>query len=447
MSDTSQTTRRSNSQFEDLRHRIIELESIQDEFEETKQRLAAERTFSESIIASLPGLFFMVDDKGLYHRWNKNLEELLGYTTEEIMLRDCRDFVPREDRERIFEAIEIGFKEGSFTLEYSNLTKDGRTIPFCAKGVGVEIGGRPYIIGVELNLSELRKAEKALRESEAHLHSLMETATNFAVYRLAFESGDPKRVKVIFVSPSIIDLLGVKEPMIFENWTENTHPDDSERIMAAHFTLPRPERTEEIMRVFHPHMDEWRWIQFLSTSMFDNDGRLKYSNGIIFDITDRVSATEDLMRKEEELQKQTEKLAKLNTALQVLVEHREMEIRNIENGILNAMERLIKPYLQDLAQSRLSEEQRVYIEIMESNIDKIASPLARKLSAWQRRLSPSENRVADLVRNGKTTKEIASLLGISDNAVSFHRKNIRHKLGLVNQQINLTTYLQSQEPD
>ena len=217
--------------------------------------------------------------------------------------------------------------------------------------------------------------------------------------------------------------------------------------MAAHFTLPRPERTEEIMRVFHPHRDEWRWIQFLSTSMFDNDGRLKYSNGIIFDITDRVSATEDLMRKEEELQKQTEKLAKLNTALQVLVEHREMEIRNIENGILNAMERLIKPYLQDLAQSRLSEEQRVYIEIMESNIDKIASPLARKLSAWQRRLSPSENRVADLVRNGKTTKEIASLLGISDNAVSFHRKNIRHKLGLVNQQINLTTYLQSQEPD
>ena len=432
-----------NHDLEKLRERIRKLESTRAELEKTRQRLAEERKFSESIIASLPGLFFMVDEKGLYHRWNRNLETLLGYSAEEIMLRDCRDFVPPEDRERIFEAVDVALREGHFTLEYSNQTKNGRTIPFFAQGEGVEIDGRRYVIGVELDLTELKEAESALRESEEHLRSLMETATNFAVYRLAFEEGDPSRAKVVFVSPSIMDLLGVREPMDLDTWFESIHPEDAERIMTAHFSLPRPERSDQTMRVFHPRLRERRWVQFLSTSIIDRDGALRYSNGIIFDVTDRIKASRSLERKEEELKRQTDKLARLNTALQVLVEHREQEIKETESGVLNTLERLVRPYLRDLEGTRLDDEQRTYLEIISSNLEKITSPLTKKLATWQRLLSPAELRVADLVRNGVRTKEMAQLLGVSDNAVAFHRKNIRRKLGVANQKINLVSYLQS----
>ncbi len=428
-----------------LQKRIKRLESAQADLEKTKQQLDAERTFSESIIASLPGLFFLIDEQGRYLRWNKNLETLLGFTADEIMLRDCRDFVPEADKDRVFGAVGTALRDGHFTLEYKNKTKYGREIPFFAQGVSVKLRNQSYVMGVEMDLSEQKRAEEALRQSEEHLRSLMETATNFVVYRLAFDGGDPDSGRVVFVSPSITDLMGIDEPLDLRNWFVNVHPEDRERIRDDHFRLPRPERTRESMRVVNPQTGEMRWIQFLSTTILGRDGTLEFSNGIIFDVTDRVQALEALRQSEEKMQRQADKMAKMNTALQVLVEHREEEIKNIESGILTTLERLVIPYLEEIDQARLSPDQRVYLEIIKSNLNKITSPLTRKLTEWQSKLSPAEIKVADLVRNGKSTKELSQLLGTSENAVSFHRKNIRAKLGLAGRKVNLATFLQSQE--
>ena len=197
------------------------------------------------------------------------------------------------------------------------------------------------------------------------------------------------------------------------------------------------------MRVYHREREEWRWIQFLSTADYDGEGRLSHSNGIIFDVTDQVRDREKLIRKEDELQRQTDKLARLNTALQVLVEHREKEMRDMEMNILTALERLVRPYLCNIAKSDLGGEPRTNLEIAMANLEKIAAPLTRKLVSWQGLLSVSEIQVADLIRNGKGSKEIAEILGISVNTVSFHRKRIRRKLGLQNRKINLSAYLLS----
>jgi PAS domain S-box-containing protein len=426
-----------------LQNHIHELESSRAELEEIRQRLAAETTFSESVISSLPGLFFMVDEEGRYHRWNRNLEKLLGYTAEEINLRDCRDFVPLEDKTRIIDALRTGFKEGTFTVEYDNLTRDGTKIPFFARGVSVEIHGKRFIIGVELNLSELKRTEQALSESEEQLRALVDTATNFAVYRLSFEEGDPQKARVVFVSPSIADILGITRTTQMDGWFDTIHPEDADQVKADHAKLPRPQRIEQTLRIFHRGLGQWRWIRFLSTTDYDHRGRLSHSNGIVFDITDQVRDREELVRKEEELKRQTDKLARLNTALQVLVEHREQEMRDAQMNVLTALERLVKPYLQNLASSGLDEEQRTNLEIALTNLQTISTPLTRKLTSWQGLLSGTEIRVADLIRHGKGTKEIADLLGISINTVLFHRKNIRRKLDLVNRKVNLIAYLAS----
>ncbi len=421
------------------------LQKTRAELAETRQRFETEKRISEGIIASLPGFYFVVDEEGRYVRWNENVETMLGYTHEEMLGRDCLDLVPEEDQEKIRRATEQGFREGFFQVEYHNIRKDGAKIPYFAQGVSTEVGGRRYLIGVELDLTRLKETERALRESEEHLRSLMETAVNFAVYRIAFRDGDPRRAEIVFVSPSIREIMGVEDPGRLDNWFENIHADDKARIVDAHFSLPRKTRVDETMRIYNPPLEEWRWIQFISTSVMDERGRLKYSNGIVFDITERVEAAEMLRQKERELERKTHKLAQLNTALQVLVEQREQEISDIEKGVLNTFDRLIHPYLHDLFGTQLTDEQRTTLEIIESNVRKILSPLSKRLSHWQHRLTPTEIKVVDLIRNGKRTKEIAELLHISGNAVSFHRKRIRKKLGLTGQKVNLVNYLQSLE--
>jgi DNA-binding CsgD family transcriptional regulator len=71
------------------------------------------------------------------------------------------------------------------------------------------------------------------------------------------------------------------------------------------------------------------------------------------------------------------------------------------------------------------------------------SPYLKKLSAQFQNFTPMQLQVADLVKAGKTTKEISEVLHLSDRAIEFHRNNIRNKLGLKNKKMNLRSYLLS----
>ena len=89
----------------------------------------------------------------------------------------------------------------------------------------------------------------------------------------------------------------------------------------------------------------------------------------------------------------------------------------------------------------LNEDAQTFVNIIKSNINDLISPLASNLSPKYFTLTPTEIQIADLIKQGKTSKEIASMLNVSPKAVSFHRGNLRKKLGLLNKKINLRTYL------
>jgi DNA-binding CsgD family transcriptional regulator len=104
---------------------------------------------------------------------------------------------------------------------------------------------------------------------------------------------------------------------------------------------------------------------------------------------------------------------------------------------------LISPYLERLKGSRLTTNQQTLIDILESNLNNIISPFISKLSSKYFNFTSMEIKVSNLVKEGKTNKEIAELLYLSKNTILFHRHNIRGKLGLKNKKINLRSHLLS----
>ena len=128
-----------------------------------------------------------------------------------------------------------------------------------------------------------------------------------------------------------------------------------------------------------------------------------------------------------------------------MLEQRSEDKNELQGNVLSNVKELIRPYLEQLKKSRMSTRQQTLLRILESNLNNIVSPFLSRLSTRFINLTPTEIRVINLIKEGKTNKEIAELMLISKNTVLFHRHNIRGKLNLKNTKINLRTHLLTYE--
>ncbi len=161
------------------------------------------------------------------------------------------------------------------------------------------------------------------------------------------------------------------------------------------------------------------------------------------DITPLFLAQEELRAKEAQLRQKSEKLEEANVALKVLLDHRDRDLEEMEQRIAANIKELVFPYVEKLKDGRLQGRQEALVNIIDENLQDIVSPFLKKLTSLHLLLTPQEVDVATLVRQGKSSQEIADVVGVSVNTISFHRKNLRKKLGLNDQSRNLRTYLLS----
>jgi DNA-binding CsgD family transcriptional regulator len=152
--------------------------------------------------------------------------------------------------------------------------------------------------------------------------------------------------------------------------------------------------------------------------------------GIVF----RVAADEAL--KVERL-----RLAELNAALKTLLRQREEDRTELEESLLANVKHLVMPYVDKLMEMRLLPDHKMFVEIIRSHLKEITSPFLRTLSRQFAGLTPMEIQVANLIKDGRATKDIAAILVASEKTVLFHRHNLRKKLGLTQKKINLRSYL------
>jgi DNA-binding NarL/FixJ family response regulator len=161
------------------------------------------------------------------------------------------------------------------------------------------------------------------------------------------------------------------------------------------------------------------------------------------DRKERKLAEESLKKREQALELKSRSLEEANTALKVLLQHREEDKASLEEKVLTNVRKLVLPYLENLKHLGLNEKQTTQLHIAEENLKKLVSPFLHNLTSSYLGLTPREVQVANLVKEGKTTKEMTQILNISATAVDFHRKNLRTKFGIKNKRTNLMAFLTS----
>ncbi|HMO63141.1 MAG TPA: CHASE3 domain-containing protein [Ferruginibacter sp.] len=147
-------------------------------FEKDKQRRLAEeatereRYISDSIINSLPGVFYLYNKEGRFLRWNKNFETVTGYSTEDMKLAHPLHFFEGDDKKLLEAKIANVFTEGEDSVQASFYTKSKTKLPYFFTGKAVEYNGEECLMGVGIDLSNLVKTQRELQETTEKLHHL-----------------------------------------------------------------------------------------------------------------------------------------------------------------------------------------------------------------------------------------------------------------------------------
>ncbi len=132
---------------------------------EAEEKVLSEQLFSESIIKSLPGLFYMFDLRGNLVRFNRNFEEVSGYPRASLPGMHALEFIADEDRELVKEQIGLVFLHGYAVADACLLTRAGERIPYLFSGTRIEISGNHYLLGVGIDMTERKRLEAQLRDA------------------------------------------------------------------------------------------------------------------------------------------------------------------------------------------------------------------------------------------------------------------------------------------
>jgi PAS domain S-box-containing protein len=293
------------------------------------------------------------------------------------------------------------------------------------------------IVEIVTDVTERRRAEDAMRQSEQKYRELFEYA-NDIIYFLDCEGN------VLSCNVAAVKIWGyTQEEMIGLNISKFFDPDYlplAQEILKEHYHGIENRKPQIFLT--HSRAGDDVWVE-ANTRIVREKGRQITIQGIARNVTERIKMEEALKRRERELEEKTRNLGEANTALKVLLKHREEDRTELEEKVLQNMNELIVPYVEKLKMTNLESHQLNQLNILEANMHEIISPFLRNLSSKYPKLTPMETQVINFIKEGLTTKEIAKLTNASTRTIEFHRYNIRNKLGLKKMKGNLSYHILS----
>jgi PAS domain S-box-containing protein len=251
--------------------------------------------------------------------------------------------------------------------------------------------------------------------------------------------------KIHFVNEAFERITGyTKEDVKSMAPWDMVHPDERDNVRTMGLERFKGKNIKDYYQTPWIHKDGRKiWMEVRAVLLQGTDPPKILAN--VIDISERKSAQEELEKRELELRSQSRKLEETNTALRVLLRQRNDEMEELKSNFLFNIDKLVMPYVEELEASHLPVRQREHVQIIKENLKEIIAPHIRKITADYANLTSKQIEVISLVRQGRTTKDIAEILCISKAAVDFHRYNIRRKLNLTQKKVNLRTFLDLME--
>ncbi|MFZ2633174.1 MAG: PAS domain S-box protein [Desulfosalsimonadaceae bacterium] len=395
-----------------------------------------------------------------------SVERLLGYTPGEVMALPLNTLMPESSMAVILSVIQeetdklLARMAEPRTLEIRMFHKNGGIVwvecpaRFIRDSEDRIIG----IIGVARDCTERKNAAEALRVSEGRYRTILENIEEgYCEVDLAGN--------FVFANHSACTLLGYPEPELLGlNFRQLVDAETAERVFQAFSNVfqtgePVKDFDYEVIRKDGTR----RQVEIAVTLIRDQENRPVGFRGIGRDITTRKQAelqlkkayddldrrvmerTAELARTNQRLEDKTKSLEEANIALRVLLAKKDENRKEVEDRMVFTVMESVSPMLEKIRTGNLSEKQQAYLEMIEAQLHKVTSPFSQSLSMQYRKLTPAEIQIANLVKHGKTSKEIAELANLAVSTVDFHRKNIRKKFQLDDNHGNLRTYLLSLE--
>jgi len=406
----------------------------------------AEKALRESeeryrlFVQNFPGIAFQGNLNYVPIFFHGAVEEITGYTENELLSEkprwdkiihpdDLNKF--RDDGKKI-----ISTSNYHIEREYRIIRKDGQIswIHEFIKNICDNSGTPIHVEGALYDVTDRVEAIEALRESEEKYRLLVETMNDglgITDNNNIFEYANDKMCQMMGYS---------REEMIGRTLLEFLNK-KNKNIMKKHL-LKRRNGEKTAYELSWTRKGGRQTPTITSGSpIFDTEGNLKGGFAVLTDISKLKKVQLQLKKREKELEIKSSNLEEANTALKVLLKKRDEDRIELEEKVMFNVKELIDPYIDKLRKSDLDKKQITYVDILYSNFNDIISPFSRNLSRKYLNFTPKELEIANLVKQGFTTKEIAKLFAVSKKTIDVHRDNIRKKIGIKNKKANLRTHL------
>ncbi|MGD2030523.1 MAG: PAS domain-containing protein [Desulfobacterales bacterium] len=371
----------------------------------------------------------------------------LNLTRDEVIGRHCFKLWAGGSKPCSDCAVVEAMKTGQ-VQEVQKTTPDGRS--WFNIGCPVKDDKNTITGGVEvsLDITELKKAEVFLRESEERYRSLAENSL-VGIWQITLDG------YTIYINPAMCRMLEIENPEVLNGKTYEFFGDDENLEIVKRELTKRKKGISSTYEVeIIGEKGTKRNVMISAAPIFLSEDKVHSTIGTFTDITDRKNAEKALIKAHNELEQrvknrtkelETKKnsLEELNTAMKVLLKKREEDKIDIEKNVMTNVKELVWPYFEKIKKTKLDDQQRALLSITESNINEIVSPFTRTMSLKYLNLTPTEIRIANLIRHGSSTKKIAEIMNASPRTVETHRKNIRRKIGLEGKRANLRSHLLS----
>jgi PAS domain S-box-containing protein len=275
-----------------------------------------ERDFSNAVLDSLPGIFYLYDDELRFLRWNRNFETVSGYSGAEISTMSPLDFFAGAERERVAERIDRVFREGTADVEASFVARDGSRRPYYLTGLRTRIAGQTCLVGVGWDITERQRAEAAIAASEGRLALIFETVGD-VLFLLNVEPGETYRFAS--VNPAFLAVTGLRSEQVVGKRVEEVLPQTAHAFVLARYREAIATRATVRWEEVSPYPSGTLYGEVAVTPALDAAGICTHLIGSVHDVTEARRAAEEIRKLNLELEgRVADRTAQLQAANQEL---------------------------------------------------------------------------------------------------------------------------------